>query len=126
MTAACPTLITSSCYRSLLHNPDLLCVLLEQTELEALIQLQLPDVPGLVEVLSGGVQLVQQLGDAWDQALGVGITDAATATAAATAAAAGAAVAVGESLAALNPLKQPGHGLNKNKKRFLLLFALKV
>lgn len=68
-------------------STDLLCVLLEQAELEALIQLELADVPGLVEVLSGGVQFVQQLGDPWHQALGVGVTHPATATAAAAAAA---------------------------------------
>lgn len=63
-------------------------------------------MPGLVEVLPGGVQFVQQLGDPWHQALGVRVTNpaaAATATAAA-------AVAVGERLAALDSLEQPGDG----------------
>lgn len=68
-------------------------------------------MPGLVEVLSSGVQLVQQLGDPWHQALGIGVADPGTATAAAAAAAA-AAVAVGEGLAALNALQQPGGGFN--------------
>lgn len=40
----------------------LLSVLFEESELEALVQLQLPDVPHLMEVLPGGVQLVQQTG----------------------------------------------------------------
>lgn len=100
---------------TLVHNPDLplprtdlLCVLLEQAELEALIKLEFPDVPGLVQVLPGGVQLIQQLANPRDQALGVGVANA---TAAATAAATGAAVTVGERLAALNTLKQPGSRL---------------
>lgn len=67
-------------------------------------------MPRLVEVLSGGVQLLQQLSDPWHQALGVGVADPAAATAAATAAAA--AVAVGEGLAALDALEQPGGGFN--------------
>ncbi len=92
--------------RLALPSTDLLCVLFEQAELEALIQLELADVPGLVEVLSGGVQLVQQLGDPRHQALGVGVTHPAAATAAAAAAAA-TAVAVGEGLAALDSLEQP-------------------
>lgn len=86
---------------------DLLCILFKQAELKALIQLELADVPGLVEMLSGGVQLVQQLGDAWHQTLGVGVAHPAAATAAASAAAA-AAVAVGEGLAALDALEKPG------------------
>lgn len=69
-------------------------------------------MPGLVEVLSGGVQLVQQLGDPWHQALRVGVAHPATATAAATAAST-AAVAVGEGLTALDPLEQPGDGFNE-------------
>lgn len=91
-------------------STDLFSVLLKQSELEALVQLQLADVPGLVEVLPGGVQLVQQLGDAWHQALGVCVTHppsaaaTAAAAAAATAAAAASAVAVGKGLAALYPL----------------------
>lgn len=40
----------------------LLCVLFEQAELEALVQLQLPDVPHLMEVLPRGVELIQQTG----------------------------------------------------------------
>lgn len=40
----------------------LLGVLLEEAELEALVQLQLPDVPHLVEILPGGVELIQQSG----------------------------------------------------------------
>lgn len=83
---------------------DLFCVLFKQAELEALVQLELANVPGLVEMLSGGVQLVQQLGDPWHQALGVCIAHppAAAATAAATTAAS--TIAVGEGLAALYPL----------------------
>jgi len=64
-------------------------------------------VPGLVEMLPGGVQLVQQLADPWHQALGVCVTNAAAAPAAA------AAVAVGEGLAALNALKQPGKRIER-------------
>lgn len=40
----------------------LLGVLFEQTQLEALVQLQLPDVPHLMEMLPGGVKLIQQTG----------------------------------------------------------------
>lgn len=40
----------------------LLCVLLEEAKLEALVQLQLPDVPHLMEMLPGGVELIQQTG----------------------------------------------------------------
>lgn len=86
-------------------HTNLLCVLFEEAELEALVQLELADVPGLVEVLSGGVQLVEQLGDPWDQALGVGVAHPAAATAAAATAAA--TIAVGEGLAALDALEQP-------------------
>ncbi len=90
------------------HPPtDLLCILLEQAELEALIQLELADVPGLLEVLSGGVQFVQQLGDPWHQALGVGVTHP-TAAAAAPTAAAASAITVGEGFCALDSLEQPG------------------
>lgn len=89
-------------------STDLLCILFKQAELEALVQLQLADVPGLVEMLSGGVQLVQQLGDPWHQALGVCITYPPTAAAAAATAAAAAAaaptIAAGKGLAALYPL----------------------
>lgn len=98
---------------------DLLCILFKQAELEALVQLQLADVPGLVEVLPGGVQLVQQLGDARHQALGVCVayTPAAAAAAAAAAPAAAAsassAVAAGEGLAALDPLQQPEGGAKR-------------
>lgn len=94
-------------------STDLLCILFKQAELEALVQLQLADVPGLVEVLSGGVQLVQQLGDPWHQALGVCVTHPpAAAAAAATAAAAASAIAAGKGLAALYPLEQPEGGTN--------------
>lgn len=79
-------------------------------------------MPRLVEVLPGGVQLVQQLGDARHQALGVRVAH----SAAATAAAAAAAIAVGERLAALNALQQSGNRLdvciNIKDLRFLLLF----
>lgn len=79
-------------------------------------------MPRLVEVLPGGVQLVQQLGDAWHQALGVRVAH----SAAATAASAAAAIAVGERLAALNALEQSGKGfdvcINIKDLRFLLLF----
>lgn len=68
-------------------------------------------MPGLVQVLPGGVQLIEQLADPREQALGVGVADASTAaTAAATT---GAAVTVGVRLAALNPLEQSGKGLYK-------------
>lgn len=80
-------------------------------------------MPRLVEVLSGGVQLVQQLGDPRHQALGVGVTHPAAATAAAAAPAA-TAVAVGEGLAALDSLEQPGDGFNvrfKVKAALLML-----
>lgn len=87
------------------ESTDLLCILFKQAELEALVQLQLADVPGLVEVLSSGVQLVQQLGDPWHQALGVCVTHPPTAAAAAaTATAAASTIAVGKGLAALYPL----------------------
>lgn len=66
-------------------------------------------MPGLVEVLSGGVQFVQQLRDPWYQTLGVGVTHSACAAAAAAAAAP--AVTVGEGLAALDSLEQPGDGV---------------
>lgn len=90
---------------------DLLCVLFEQAQLEALVQLQLADVPGLVEVLSGGVQFVQQLADPRHQALGVRATHPpASAAAAAAAAVTAATIAVGIGLAALYPLQQPGGG----------------
>lgn len=59
-------------------------------------------MPGLVEVLPCGVQLVQQLGDPWHQALGVCVTHPPTAAATtATAAAAASAIAVGKGLVAL-------------------------
>lgn len=68
-------------------------------------------MPGLVELLSGGVQFVQQLGDPWHQALGVYITHPTTAaaTAAATTATASA-VAGRKGLTALDTLEQPGGG----------------
>lgn len=92
-------------------STNLFCVLLKQAELKALIQLELAYVPGLVELLSGGVQFVQQLGDPWHQALGVYITHptAAAATAAATTATASA-VAGGKGLTALDTLEQPDSG----------------
>lgn len=40
----------------------LLSVLFEEPELETLIQLELPDVPHLMQMLPGGVQLVQETG----------------------------------------------------------------
>lgn len=74
-----------------------------------------------MKVLSGGVQLVQQLGDPRDQALGVGIAHP---TAAATAAAT-AAVTIGEGLAALDTLEQSGDGLKMwvTVKADLLMFV---
>lgn len=39
-----------------------LSVLFEEAELEALVQLQLPDVPHLMEMLPRGVELIQQTG----------------------------------------------------------------
>lgn len=77
-------------------------------------------MPRLVEVLPGGVQLVQQLGDARQQALGVRVAH----STAATAAAAAAAIAIGERLAALNALEQSGNRFDVciNIKDFLLLF----
>lgn len=71
-------------------------------------------MPRLVEVLSGGVQLIQQLGDPRDQALGVRVTHPTAATTAAAAA-----VTIGEGLAALDAVEQPGDGL---KKAFTDLF----
>lgn len=50
----------------------LLGILLEEPQLEALIQLELSDVPHLVQVLSGGMQLVQEAGDLGYKALEVG------------------------------------------------------
>ena len=141
LTVVCPTVITNRGYRLPLHpssspqssssssssSTDLLRVLLEQAELEALVQLQLADVPGLVEVLPGGVQFVQQLGDARHQALGVGVAHPAAAAAAASAAAA-AAVAVGEGLAALDSLEQPEEGVNErlNVKAALLTLVILI
>ena len=82
-------------------------------------------MPGLVEVLSGGVELVQQLGDPRYQALRVGVAHPTAATAAAPAASA-AAVTVGEGLAALDSLEQPGDGFNEwfNVKVEILVFML--
>lgn len=40
----------------------LLSVLFEEAELETLIQFELPDVPHLMQMLPGGVQLVQETG----------------------------------------------------------------
>lgn len=53
------------------------------------------------------MQLIQQLGDPRDQALGVGVTHPTAATTAA------AAVTIGEGLAALDAVEQPGDGLKK-------------
>lgn len=65
-------------------------------------------MPGLVEVLSGGVQFVQELGDPWHQALCVGVTHpTAVAAATATTAAAASTVTIGKGLAALDSLEQP-------------------
>lgn len=63
-------------------------------------------------MLPCGVQLVQQLGDPWHQALGVCVTHPPTAAATATAAAAASAIAVGKGLVALYPLEQPEGGTN--------------
>lgn len=116
-----PALVIDYHYITAHREPatDLLCILLEQAQLETLIQLELADVPRLVEVLPGGVQLVQQLGDAWHQALGVRVAHSTAATAAATAAA----IAIGERLAALNALEQSGNRFDVciNIKYFLLL-----
>lgn len=68
-------------------------------------------MPGLVEVLSGGVQFVQQLGDPWHQALCVGVTHPTAAAAAAAAATATSTISVGKGLAALDSLEQPVDGL---------------
>lgn len=38
----------------------LLSVLFEEPELETLIQFELPDVPHLMKMLPGGVQLIQE------------------------------------------------------------------
>lgn len=70
-------------------------------------------MPGLVEVLSGGVELIEQLGDPWHQALCVGVTHPTAAAAAAATAAPTSAVTVGEGLAALDALEQPGDGFNE-------------
>lgn len=62
-------------------------------------------------MLPGGVQLVQQLGDAGNQALNVGVASSAAtaisaaATSAATAICAAATVAIGKRLAALDSLE---------------------
>lgn len=40
----------------------LLGVLFKEPELETLIQLELPDVPHLMQMLPGGVQLIQETG----------------------------------------------------------------
>lgn len=80
-------------------------------------------MPGLVELLSGGVQFVQQLADPWHQALGVYITHptAAAATAAATTATASA-VAGGKGLTALDTLEQPDGGKIQHTIFSFLLF----
>lgn len=122
MTDASPTPITVCSYRLALipahtvQHPapiraHLLCILFKQAKLKALVQLQLADVPGLVQPLPGGVQLVQQLRDPRHQALGVGVTNATAATTGATAASTptAAAITVQKGLAALNPLEQPGN-----------------
>lgn len=85
-------------------------------------------MPGLVEVLSGGVQFVQQLRDARYQTLGVCVTHSAAAAtaAAAPAAAASAAVAVGKGLAALDSLEQPGDGLCDSCLWFAIIAVLKL
>lgn len=62
-------------------------------------------MPGLVELLPGGVQLVQQLGDPLHQALGVCV-------------AGGVAAAAREGLAALDALEQPG------RRRVLVFWPL--
>lgn len=69
-------------------------------------------MPGLVEVLSGGVQFVQQLGDPRHQALCVGITHPTAVAAAAATAAAASTVTIGKGLTALDSLEQPVDGLN--------------
>lgn len=68
--------------------------------MEALVQLQLADVPGLVELLPRGVELVQELADPGHQALGVHV--AAPPPSAATPA------TVRVRLGAVDPLQQPG------------------
>lgn len=40
----------------------LLSVLFKESELETLIQFELPDVPHLMKMLPGGVQLIQETG----------------------------------------------------------------
>lgn len=82
-------------------------------------------MPGLVEVLSGGVQFVQQLRDPRYQTLGVGVTHSAAAAAAAATAAASSAVAVGKGLAALDSLEQPGDGLYNSCLWFTLIALAK-
>lgn len=69
-------------------------------------------MPSLVEVLSGGVQFVQQLSDPWHQALGIGVTHSTAATAATATTAAASAVTVGKGLTALYSLEQPVYGIN--------------
>lgn len=93
-------------------STDLFCILFKKAELEALIQLQLADMPSLVEMLSGGVQFVQQLSDPWHQALGVGVTHSAAAAAATAPTAAASTVTVGKGLTALDSLEQPVYGIN--------------
>lgn len=63
-------------------------------------------MPCLVELLPGGVQLVQELRYPWHKTLGISVAPSAATTAAA-ATASGAAVTVGERLRALDALEQP-------------------
>lgn len=64
-----------------------------------------------MEVLSCGVQLVQQLSYSWHQALCVCVADPTAATATSPTAAT-AAVTIGEGLTALDSLEQPANGFN--------------
>ena len=47
---------------SIVGHCHLLSVLFEEPELETLIQFKLSDVPHLMKMLSGGVQLIQETG----------------------------------------------------------------
>lgn len=57
-----PPLVLATALSAESGEAHLLSVLLEEAQLEALVQFQLPDVPHLMEVLPGGVELIQQTG----------------------------------------------------------------
>lgn len=51
--------LTLSSYLGVTH---FFCILFKEAQLEALVQLQFPDMPHLMEMLPGGMQLIQQTG----------------------------------------------------------------